>query len=87
MENFKIVGYLVTYYLSLEGGLEHLERFNTLDEAEDFVDRLEPEEYWINPIVDLSGEQTMQSSDLVLILGGSAFGVLFAFMLFIGLTV
>jgi hypothetical protein len=29
----------------------------------------------------------MQSSDLVLILGGSAFGVLFAFMLFIGLTI
>jgi hypothetical protein len=56
MENFKIVGYLVTYYISLESGLEHLERFNTLDEAEDFVDRLEPEEYWINPIVDLSGE-------------------------------
>jgi hypothetical protein len=56
MENFKIVGYLVTYYLSLEGGLEHLDRFDTLDEAEDFVDRLEPEDYWINPIVDLSGE-------------------------------
>jgi hypothetical protein len=54
--DYKIVGYLVTYYLSLEGGLEHLERFNTLDEAEDFVDRLEPEEFWINPIVDLSGE-------------------------------
>jgi hypothetical protein len=28
----------------------------------------------------------MQSNDLVLILGGGAFGVLFAFMLFIGLT-
>lgn len=28
----------------------------------------------------------MQSSDLVLYLGGSAFGVLFAFMTFIGLT-
>ena len=56
MENFKIVGYLVTYYLSLENGLEHLDRFDTLDDAEDFVDRLEPEEYWINPIVDLSGE-------------------------------
>ena len=28
----------------------------------------------------------MQSNDFVLILGGSAFGVLFAFMLFIGLT-
>jgi hypothetical protein len=28
----------------------------------------------------------MQSSDLVLILGGSAFGVLFASMLFIGLS-
>ncbi len=84
----KIVGYLVTYYLSLEGGLEHLDRFDTLDEAEDFVDRLEPEEYWINPIVDLSGEQIMsKSSDLVLILGGSAFGVLFAFMLFIGLCI
>ncbi len=83
----KIVGYLVTYYLSLEGGLEHLDRFDTLDDAEDFVDRLEPEEYWINPIVDLSGEQTMQSSDFVLYLGGSAFGVLFAFMLFIGLTI
>lgn len=52
----KIVGYLVTYYLSLECGLEHLDRFDTLDDAEDFVDRLEPEEYWINPIVDLSGE-------------------------------
>ncbi len=83
----KIVGYLVTYYLSLEGGLEHLDRFDTLDDAEDFVDRLEPEEYWINPIVDLSGEQTMQSSDLVLYLGGSVFGVLFAFMLFIGLCI
>jgi hypothetical protein len=52
----KIVGYLVTYYLSLEGCLEHLDRFDTLDDAEDFVDRLEPEEFWINPIVDLSGE-------------------------------
>lgn len=82
----KIVGYLVTYYLSLEGGLEHLDRFDTLDDAEDFVDRLEPEEYWINPIVDLSGEQTMRSSDFVLYLGGGVFGVLFAFMLFIGLT-
>ncbi len=29
----------------------------------------------------------MQSSDLVLYLGGSAFGVLFAFMFFIGLTI
>jgi hypothetical protein len=29
----------------------------------------------------------MQSSDLVLYLGGSVFGVLFAFMLFIGLTI
>jgi len=29
----------------------------------------------------------MQSSDLVLYLGGSAFGVLFAFMLFIGLCI
>jgi hypothetical protein len=29
----------------------------------------------------------MQSSDFVLYLGGSAFGVLFAFMLFIGLTI
>jgi len=29
----------------------------------------------------------MQSSDLVLYLGGSAFGVLFAFMLFIGLSI
>jgi len=27
-----------------------------------------------------------KSSDLVLYLGGSAFGVLFAFMLFVGLT-
>jgi hypothetical protein len=56
MENFKIVGYLVIYYLSLGSGLEHLDRFDTLDEAEDFVDRLEPAEFWINPIVDLSGE-------------------------------
>ena len=80
----KIVGYLVTYYLSLEGGLEHLDRFDTLDDAEDFVDRLEPEEYWINPIVDLSGEQTMRSSDFVLYLGGSVFGVLFAVLIFLG---
>jgi len=29
----------------------------------------------------------MHSSDLVLILGGSAFGVLFAFMAFIGLCI
>jgi hypothetical protein len=29
----------------------------------------------------------MQSSDLVLYLGGSVFGVLFAFMTFIGLTI
>jgi hypothetical protein len=29
----------------------------------------------------------MQSSDLVLYLGGGVFGVLFAFMLFIGLTI
>jgi len=29
----------------------------------------------------------MQSNDLVLILGGSAFGVLFAFMTFIGLCI
>jgi hypothetical protein len=29
----------------------------------------------------------MQSNDLVLYLGGSAFGVLFAFMLFIGLCI
>jgi len=27
-----------------------------MDDAEDFVDRLEPEEFWINPIVDLSGD-------------------------------
>jgi hypothetical protein len=63
-----IVGYLVTYYLSLEGGLEHLDRFDTLDEAEDFVDRLEPEEYWINPIVDLSGEKTCNLMTLCCIL-------------------
>jgi hypothetical protein len=29
----------------------------------------------------------MQSSDFVLYLGGSAFGVLFAFMIFIGLCI
>jgi hypothetical protein len=29
----------------------------------------------------------MQSSDFVLYLGGSAFGALFAFMLFIGLSI
>jgi hypothetical protein len=29
----------------------------------------------------------MQSSDFVLYLGGGVFGVLFAFMLFIGLTI
>ena len=29
----------------------------------------------------------MKSSDFVLILGGSAFGVLFAFMIFIGLCI
>lgn len=55
MQNFKIVGYLVTYKLFYDG-LTHMDRFNTLDDAEDFVDRLEPEEFWINPIVDLSGD-------------------------------
>ena len=85
MENFKIVGYLVTYRLFADG-LTHIDRFNTLDSAEDFVDTSDLAEYVINPIVDLSGEQTMKSSDLVLYLGGGVFGVLFAFMLFIGLT-
>ena len=83
MENFKIVGYLVTYKL-FEDGLTHIDRFNTLDSAEDFVDTSELAEYVINPIVDLSGEQTMRSSDFVLILGGSAFGVLFAILIFLG---
>jgi hypothetical protein len=55
MENFKIVGYLVTYRL-FEDGLTHIDRFNTLDSAEDFVDTSELAEYVINPIVDLSGE-------------------------------
>lgn len=83
MENFKIVGYLVTYRLFADG-LTHIDRFNTLDSAEDFADTSELAEYVINPIVDLSGEQTMRSSDFVLILGGSAFGVLFAVLIFLG---
>lgn len=83
MENFKIVGYLVTYRLFADG-LTHIDRFNTLDSAEDFVDTSDLVEYVINPIVDLSGEQTMKSSDFVLILGGSAFGVLFAVLIFLG---
>ena len=57
MENFKIVGYLVTYKLFYDG-LTHIDRFNSLDSAEDFVDTSELAEYVINPIVDLSGEQT-----------------------------
>ena len=83
MENFKIVGYLVTYRLFADG-LTHIDRFNTLDSAEDFVDTSDLAEYVINPIVDLSGEQTMQSNDLVLYLGGSVFGVLFAVLIFLG---
>jgi hypothetical protein len=55
MENFKIVGYLVTYRLFVDG-LTHIDRFNTLDSAEDFVDTSELAEYVINPIVDLSGD-------------------------------
>lgn len=83
MENFKIVGYLVTYRLFADG-LTHIDRFHTLDSAEDFVDTSDLAEYVINPIVDLSGEQTMQSNDLVLYLGGGAFGVLFAVIIFLG---
>ena len=55
MENFKIVGYLVTYRLFADG-LTHIDRFNTLGAAEDFVDTSDLAEYVINPIVDLSGE-------------------------------
>lgn len=55
MENFKIVGYLVTYKLFYDG-LTHMDRFNTLFDAEEWVDRSELAEYVINPIVDLSGE-------------------------------
>ena len=55
MENFKIVGYLVTYRLFADG-LTHIDRFSTLDAAEDFVDTSELAEYVINPIVDLSGD-------------------------------
>lgn len=55
MENFKIVGYLVTYRL-FSDGLTHIDRFNTLDSAEDFADTSDLAEYVINPIVDLSGE-------------------------------
>jgi hypothetical protein len=55
MENFKIVGYLVTYRL-FEDGLTHIDRFHTLDSAEDFADTSDLAEYVINPIVDLSGE-------------------------------
>jgi hypothetical protein len=55
MENFKIVGYLVTYKLFYDG-LTHIDRFNSLDSAEDFVDTSELAEYVINPIVDLSGD-------------------------------
>jgi hypothetical protein len=55
MENFKIVGYLVTYKLFYDG-LTHMDRFNTLFDAEEWADRSELAEYVINPIVDLSGD-------------------------------
>jgi hypothetical protein len=55
MENFKIVGYLVTYKLFYDG-LTHMDRFNTLFDAEEWADRSDLAEYVINPIVDLSGD-------------------------------
>ena len=55
MENFTIVGYLVTYKLFYDG-LVHLDRFKTLFDAEEWADRSELAEYVINPIVDLSGD-------------------------------
>ncbi len=104
MKNYKIVGYLLTYRYPEYSGLTHLDRFDTLAKAEDYAESSELTEYVINPIVDLSGdqtmttilkkeeilydctkrEQTMQSNDLVLYLGGSAFGVLFAVLIFLG---
>ena len=37
-------------------GLTHMDRFNTLFDAEEWADRSELAEYVINPIVDLSGD-------------------------------
>jgi len=55
MENFKIIGYLVTYKLFYDG-LTHMDRFNTLFDAEEWADRSDLADYVINPIVDLSGD-------------------------------
>ena len=56
MENFKIVGYLLTYRYPEYSGLTHLDRFDTLAKAEDYAESSELTEYVINPIVDLSGD-------------------------------
>ena len=37
MQNFKIVGYLVTYKLFYDG-LTHMDRFNTLFDAEELIE-------------------------------------------------
>jgi len=56
MNNFKIVGYLLTYRYHEYSGLTHLDRFDTLAKAEEYVESSELTEYVINPIVDLSGD-------------------------------
>jgi hypothetical protein len=56
MQNFKIVGYLLTYRYPEYSGLTHLDRFDTLAKAEEYAETSELTEYVINPIVDLSGD-------------------------------
>ncbi len=56
MQNYKIVGYLLTYRYPEYSGLTHLERFATVAKVYEYVEDLEITEYDINPIVDLSGE-------------------------------
>ena len=56
MQNYKIVGYLLTYRYPEYSGLTHLDRFDTLAKAEDYAESSELTEYVINPIVDLSGD-------------------------------
>jgi hypothetical protein len=53
MNNYKIVGYLLTYRYPEYSGLTHLDRFDTLAKAEDYAETSELTEYVINPIVDL----------------------------------
>jgi hypothetical protein len=56
MEQYKIVGYLLTYRYPEYSGLTHLDRFDTLEKAEEYAETSELTEYVINPIVDLSGD-------------------------------